>query len=132
MLDAWGDMRLGCCTVVRTGTGLQWGQGRTQGGLAPQNIIISAFLVYYPARLSLPGSRTFCSCRGLQGRKLETGFSSRQDLLLFGEAPERAGAAKQAGEDTWIGLGEGSSAASEETAAAAAANEAAAPTVAAR
>ena len=43
-------------------------------------------------------------CRGLAGRKLETGFSARHDLLLFGEAAEQQGADQQAQEDAWIGL----------------------------
>lgn len=42
--------------------------------------------------------------RGLQGRKLETGLSARQDLLLFGEAADRKGADRKATEDAWIGL----------------------------
>jgi hypothetical protein len=42
--------------------------------------------------------------RGLAGRKLETGFSPRQDLLLFDEAAEQQGADQQAQEDAWIGL----------------------------
>ncbi|PSC72444.1 Nudix hydrolase 8 [Micractinium conductrix] len=42
--------------------------------------------------------------RGLHGRKLETGFSARQDLLLFGEAADRAGADEEGGQDAWIGL----------------------------
>ncbi|KAL4429161.1 hypothetical protein ABPG77_010140 [Micractinium sp. CCAP 211/92] len=48
--------------------------------------------------------------RGLHGRKLETGFSQRQDLLLFGEAADRLGADKQSAEDAWIGLGGGAAA----------------------
>lgn len=44
-------------------------------------------------------------CRGLHGRKLETGFSARNDLLLFGEAADRVGADQQSAEDAWIGLG---------------------------
>lgn len=40
---------------------------------------------------------------GLGGYKMESGFSARQDLLLFGEsAEEAAGAAGN--EDAWIGL----------------------------
>lgn len=42
--------------------------------------------------------------RGLHGRKLEAGFSGRQDLLLFGEAAERQGADQLSGQDMWIGL----------------------------
>ncbi|KAL4858595.1 Nudix hydrolase 2 [Chlorella vulgaris] len=42
--------------------------------------------------------------RGLQGRKLETGLSARQDLLLFGEAADRKRADRKATEDAWIGL----------------------------
>lgn len=63
-------------------------------------------------------------CRGLHGRKLETGFSARQDLLLFGEAVDQEGADKLSAEDTWIGLdtedGAGAGAAAAGTAAAAA------------
>ena len=54
-------------------------------------------------------ARPCCACllpcrRGLHGRKLATGFSARQDLLLFGEAADREGADQQSGEDAWIGL----------------------------
>lgn len=55
-------------------------------------------------------SLTPVPCRGLHGRKLETGFSQRQDLLLFGEAADRLGADKQSAEDAWIGLGGGAAA----------------------
>lgn len=66
--------------------------------------------------------------RGLHGRKLETGFSARQDLLLFGEAADRKGADLQSGKDAWIGLDtavEGSTQAAAASDAAAAAAEAA-------
>lgn len=42
---------------------------------------------------------------GLRGRKLETGFSARQDLLLFGETADGVGADPHSAEDAWIGLG---------------------------
>lgn len=58
-------------------------------------------------------------CRGLHGRKLEAGFSGRQDLLLFGEEAEKAGADKLGERDMWIGL-DTSGATSGEAAAAAA------------
>lgn len=44
------------------------------------------------------------SYSGLRGRKLETGFSQRHDLLLFGEAADRVNARQQSAEDAWIGL----------------------------
>ena len=70
---------------------------------------------------------THCLSRGLAGRKLETGFSPRQDLLLFGEAAEQQGADQQAQEDAWIGLeaAEGAAAAGDPGAAALAAGGAA-------
>lgn len=43
-------------------------------------------------------------CRGLHGRKLETGYTARQDLLLFGEAADPQGGEGASGEDQWIGL----------------------------
>lgn len=40
--------------------------------------------------------------QGLVGQKMATGFSERQDLLLFGEAASLEGDPS----DLWIGLGE--------------------------
>ena len=56
-----------------------------------------------------PGFTTRCAPprarrRGLHGRKLEAGFSGRQDLLLFGEEAGKKGAEKLSERDTWIGL----------------------------
>ena len=73
-----------------------------------------------PARCSIPFTATrplfrklhaMCTAyadgayQGLQGRKMEAGWGSRSDLLLFGEAAEAASAAERGDEDTWLGLG---------------------------
>ncbi|KAI7844105.1 hypothetical protein COHA_002245 [Chlorella ohadii] len=63
--------------------------------------------------------------RGLCGRKLEAGFSGRQDLLLFGEAADRTGADKLAERDMWIGLDTAAAGGGGATAAGAAASGAA-------
>lgn len=45
------------------------------------------------------------ACRGLHGRKLESGGSARQDLLFFGEQADAEGAERPGlVEDVWIGL----------------------------